>query len=78
MLNFDIQNRVVPAHPSTHGFILTCISASEYKSHFLPSGQVLLKYSTTKGFSFWLENCGPDLRQHAIVKATKPLYHGNR
>ncbi len=26
---------------------------------------------------FKLENCGPDLRQHAIVKATNTLYPGN-
>lgn len=53
----------------------------DIKASSCPSGQVLQKYPSTEGcvlFFFLLENCGPDLRQHAIVEAANTLYPGNR
>lgn len=63
---------------TNHPFNMNCITVNEYKSQFLPSGPALQKYPSAQGLFFLLENCGPDLRQHAIVKVTNTLYPGNR
>lgn len=66
----------LPLH-TNQPFSLNCITVNGYKSKFLPSGPVLQERPSFYLF-FSLENCGPDLRQHAIVKVTNPLYPGNR
>ena len=71
---------VLPLHTNCL-FNLNCTTVNENKIQFLPLGHVLQKYPSTEGFwgffVFLLENCGPDLRQHAIVKAANTLSPGN-
>lgn len=69
-----------PLH-TNHLFNLNCATLNGYKSQFLPLGPSSPKIPFDRRLCFvffLLENCGPDLRQHAIVEAANTLYPGNR